>query len=74
MKSHIVGDEAFYKLTDPRFYLKMAEEQYNLLSAHLIKKQKNKDCYSFYMSEVSVWLCGMHLGYLTNNPYLFREN
>lgn len=73
-RSHIIGDEGVNKLTDPKFYLKMAQEQYLCLEKHLLGKPKTRDCYSFFISDVSVWVCGMHLAYRTRNVPLFRQN
>ena len=39
-KSHIVGDEIIYKLKDPLYYIKVAEEQYELLRNHIMKGKK----------------------------------
>lgn len=73
-KSHLVGDELIYKLKDPHFYLKLADEQYELLKKHILKQKQDRSCFSFLISEVSVWLCGMHLGFIQRNHALFREN
>ena len=73
-KSHIVGDEIMYKLKDPLFYIKVAEEQYEMLRDHILKGKKERQCFSFLISEVSVWLSGMHLAYIKRNLALFREN
>jgi lantibiotic modifying enzyme len=73
-KSHLVGDELIYKLKDPHFYVKLAEKEYELLKNHLSKRKKEPHCFSFLISEVSVWLCGMHLGFIQRNHALFRDN
>ena len=62
------------ELTDPLFYLKFAMEQFKLLEHHCLTHPSKGKTFSFYMSDVSVWLCGMHLGYLTHNHAMFREN
>jgi hypothetical protein len=71
-KSHIVGDEIMYKLKDPHYYLKLAEEQYHLLRNHFLGKKKDRNCFSFLMSEVCTWVCGMHLGFIKRDHALFR--
>jgi hypothetical protein len=73
-RSYLVGDEDINKFTDPNFYLELAQEQYLCLEKHLLGKGKSRSCYSFFISEVSVWVCGMHLGYRTRNAPLFRQN
>jgi len=43
-----------------------------MLNDYLMKKGVGNGCYSFFISEIGVWLCGMHLGYITKNIVLFR--
>lgn len=71
-KSHLVGDEIMYKLKDPNFYLKIANEQYELLRKYILERKRDRSCYSFLISEVSVWVCGMHLGFIQRNHAMFR--
>ena len=73
-KSHLLGDAKVNELTDPQFYLQWAMEQYRLLEHTCLARPNKGKTLSFYMSDVSVWLCGMHLGYITQNHGLFREN
>ena len=62
-----------YKLKDPFFYLDQAEGQYKLLS-ETAEKEKKSPCYSFLMSHASIWLCGMHIGFIKKDLNLFRVN
>ena len=73
-QSHLVGDEGVNKFTDPCFYLKLAEEQYVCLTNYILSHRKTVDCFSYFMSEVSIWVCGMHIGYKTKNLPLFKDN
>lgn len=70
----MVGDVLVNELTDSAFYLKLAEHQYKLLEEYVLTHPSKGHTYSFFMSEVSVWLCGMHLGYIKKDLALFREN
>lgn len=58
---------------DREFYIQSAIEQYNMIEQEVIKKGVSKTM-SFYMSEVSVWVAGMHLAYDTKNHALFKLN
>ena len=69
---HLVGDEGISQLTDPIFYIKMAQEQFICLEKYVLSKNHAKDCYSYFMSEVSIWTCGMHIAFRTRNAAMFR--
>jgi hypothetical protein len=73
-RSHLVGDEGVNRLTDPQFYLKIAQEQYELLAHYLTTHKQSKNCFSYFMSEVAVWVHGMHIAFRSRNVPLFRQN
>ena len=49
-KSHLVGDEVINQLTDPLFYLKIAEEQYRFLENYILTHKRQNNTFSYYMS------------------------
>ena len=39
-KSHLVGDEVINQLTDPLFYIKLAQEQYRFLENYILTHKR----------------------------------
>lgn len=63
------------KLKNPDFYLQLAMQQYILVKDYVDgRKNKRKNSLAFYMSETCAWVCGMHLGYISDDVDLFRDN
>lgn len=61
-------------MTDAKLYLEKAKLQYQALLSYVTAKKEKRMNISFCMSKAPVYLCGVHLGFLTADPKLFRDN
>lgn len=68
-------DPTLLLLIDSRRYLESAVSQFEALTkyADTIKESERDLMISFCFSKASIYLSGCHLGYLTNDPRLFRN-